>query len=182
MKTRLSSPRRNATNPKIGSAILDRNRIRDEPRTQTCFAEAHSVGPRTEMAVTFKHEPVEARLPPAKSQPAVDPKEHKKALEAISKHRKAIAWQVGRYPLEKRVAEGRTKIHLPRSYLARHGEDVKAVWPGTDINQLVHAHYFELTEALVIENPNYVTPDNIDARRYAISNILGGRNDSEGCL
>lgn len=133
------------------------------------------------MAVTFKHEPFEARLPLAMAKPAVDPKEHKKALEAISKHRKAIAWQIGRYPLEKRVAEERTKIHLPRSYLARHGEDVKTVWPGTDINQLVHAHYFELTEASVIETSNYVTPDNIDARRYVVSN-RHGENDGEVCL
>ena len=70
-------------------------------------------------------------------------KERDAALKALSEHRRATAWAVGRWPVEKHVVHTRTRVHLPRTYLARQGSDVRAVWPGADINQLVHRHYCE---------------------------------------
>lgn len=99
------------------------------------------------MAVTImpKSEPQDAPLPPSSklAQKEVDDKERRAALKALSEHRRAQAWAIARWPLEKRVVHERTRVHLPRTYLARHGSDVRAVYPGTDLNQFVHRHYFE---------------------------------------
>ena len=142
------------------------------------------------MAVTItpKTEPQDASLPPPPSKPAppaleaVDVKARKNALETLSKHRRAQAWPIARWPLEKRVVHERTRVHLPRTYLARHGSDVRAVYPGTDLNQFVHRHYCERVArnekdrekpALEAEGkvpvmegcPNYVGAEGILARR-----------------
>ena len=120
------------------------------------------------MAVTLKSEPKEASLPPAPKSKA-DPGERSKALKAIADHRKAIAWQVHRWPLDKKTVQERTKIHLPRSYLATAGEDVKTVWPGQDLNQIVHRHYFQNLggeiEMLPANSANFVTPDHVTVKR-----------------
>ncbi|PIL27400.1 hypothetical protein GSI_10548 [Ganoderma sinense ZZ0214-1] len=143
------------------------------------------------MAVTItpKAEPQDPSLPhpTLKAAPpalqAVDNEARQAALENISKDRRAQAWPIARWPLEKRVAHERTRVHLPRTYLARHGSDVRAVYPGTDIDQLVHRHYCErvareeqdrekaMLEAegkvLVMEGcPNYVGAEGILARRH----------------
>jgi hypothetical protein len=99
----------------------------------------------------------------------IDPGERSKALKAISDHRKAVAWQIHRWPLDKKTVQEKTKIHLPRSYLAAAGEEVETVWPGDDLNQIVHHHYFQNlddeNEALPTNSANFVTPDSITVRR-----------------
>ena len=99
------------------------------------------------MAVTPKPEPTELTLPPAPKLSAKEQKELEKArndaLKAISEHRRVIAWTIGKWPIEKRIVYTRTRVHLPRTYLARHGSDVRAVYPGTDLNQFIHRHYCE---------------------------------------
>lgn len=103
------------------------------------------------MAITPKSEPTETALPPpskqhTKPQGKTDAelkKERDGALKVLSEHRRATAWSVGRYPLERRVVWTRTRVHLPRTYLAREGSDVRTVHPGMDVNVLVHRHYFE---------------------------------------
>ena len=121
------------------------------------------------MAILAKTEPEEATLPPV-PKPKLDSGERSKVLKAISDHRKATAWQVHRWPLDKRIVEDRTKIHLPRSYLATDGEDVKTVWAGADLNQIVHQHYIQAldTEAPLARNANFVTPDSITVKRYGL--------------
>ena len=105
--------------------------------------------------MVVKKEPAEARVPaakpktnaPSKAQGNASKEGYKDAKKAMWDFRKATAWQVHRWPLEKRIVEERTKIHLPRTYRAKAGEDVKKVWPGTDINQFVHQHYMQEWDA-----------------------------------
>ena len=126
--------------------------------------------------MAVKPEPVEHSISPQPSEPPVpikaDPKTRADALKKISDHRKAIAWPVFRWPLDRWIVQERTKVHLPRSYLARAGEDVKTVWPGQDLNQVVHAHYFqkmtqEEAEEIMLQKDcaNYVAPDGIALQR-----------------
>ncbi|KAI9067815.1 hypothetical protein FKP32DRAFT_1672782 [Trametes sanguinea] len=102
-----------------------------------------------------KTEPEDAVLPPADANPAPKPppkaaadkakeaKAKNDALEQIAEYRRVTAWAIARWPLEKRVVHERVRVHLPRTYRARHGVDVRTVWPGTDLNQFVHRHYDE---------------------------------------
>lgn len=123
--------------------------------------------------MAFKSEPVEPSLPPAPIQkPPVDKEARSKALKIVTDYRRATAWQVHRWPYDKRVAEDKTKIHLPRSYLAKTGEDVKNVWAGADLNQIVHQHYIKTVKIEDLSTDrmkgNFVTPDNISAERYVM--------------
>ncbi|KDQ49638.1 hypothetical protein JAAARDRAFT_617343 [Jaapia argillacea MUCL 33604] len=95
-------------------------------------------------------------------------KERKDAIEALTKNRRAAAWQIHRWPLDKKYVEERTKIHLPRSYLAKDGEDVRLVRNGEDLNQLVYQWYFEPMEASAKSEGtvNFVAPDEIVPRRH----------------
>ena len=96
--------------------------------------------------MVVKLEPQADSIPKTSSQPKskpVDQEAKKKAAKEIGDHRKAIAWPVHRWPLEKRVVQEKTKVHLPRSYLAKAGEDVKTLWPGDDLNQAVHNYYMQ---------------------------------------
>ncbi|KAI0659043.1 hypothetical protein C8Q70DRAFT_916328 [Cubamyces menziesii] len=104
------------------------------------------------MAVVPKSEPQEAVLPPLpppppqpkpQSKPTIDPKERDAAKKELGNYRRVTAWPIHRWPLEKRPVQARTRVHLPRTYRARHGSDVRTVWPGTDLNQFVHRHYAE---------------------------------------
>ncbi|GJE86720.1 hypothetical protein PsYK624_028010 [Phanerochaete sordida] len=139
------------------------------------------------MAVSLKAEPKETTIP-APAKPKVDEGERKKALEVISKFRQATAWQVHRWPLEKKTVDHKTKIHLPRSYLATAGEDVKTVWAGSDLNQIVHQHYFDALDLVSDEIPkksaNFVTPDAVTVRRHEYlgpdPRIAGYRFDADG--
>lgn len=120
-----------------------------------------------------KEEPQEAVLPPAK-RPAVNEKARKDALKTITAVRRVSAWQIHRWPYEKRVVNERTRVHLPRTYLAKDGVDVRVVRPGQDLNQFVHRYYWE---AIGKERPdakgeqegkewvNFVTPDAVLQRR-----------------
>ncbi len=147
------------------------------------------------MAVTItpKIEPQDPSLPPPNLKPApaaqkaANSKERQAALKALSEHGRAQAWAIARWPLEKRVVLECTRVHLPRTYLARHGSDVRTVYPGTDLNQFVHRHYCERIAraerdqekekaALGVEGhgkvvvmeagcPNYVGAEGILARR-----------------
>ncbi|KAI0765096.1 hypothetical protein C8Q74DRAFT_1205932 [Fomes fomentarius] len=130
------------------------------------------------MAITPKPEPTDpvlpsvlaAGIPPTKSASELK-KEKDAAVKVLSEHRRAIAWPIGRWPVEKRVVYTRTRVHLPRTYLARHGSDVRAIYPGTDINQFVHRHYCE-EEADGRKGkekeawPNYVAAERILSRRH----------------
>ncbi|KAI0746633.1 hypothetical protein C8Q80DRAFT_1104905 [Daedaleopsis nitida] len=132
------------------------------------------------MAITPKLEPKDTTLPPPPSKQHTNPegktdaevqKERDKALKTLSEHRRATAWPVGRRPLERRVVWARTRVHLPRTYLAREGSDVRTVQPGTEVNALVHRHYFEAVgrDGRRIEEgawPNYVAAERIIARRH----------------
>ncbi|GLB38908.1 hypothetical protein LshimejAT787_0600700 [Lyophyllum shimeji] len=113
-----------------------------------------------------------------KTEPVVDPallipedspqaqREKKGALQTITEHRRAFAWELARWPLEKCVVWNHGRIHLPRSYLSRDGEDIRTVRPGTDLNYLVHSHYIEAMDPKTITTVNYVRGDNIAAKRH----------------
>ncbi|KAH9896722.1 hypothetical protein C8Q73DRAFT_643096 [Cubamyces lactineus] len=124
------------------------------------------------MAVVPKTEPQEPVLPPApaplpKPKPAIDPKARDAAKKELANHRRVTAWPVHRWPLEKRIVHERTRVHLPRTYRARHGSDVRAVWPGTDLNQFVHRYYSEgVGKRLREEWPNYVAGEAVLAKRH----------------
>lgn len=123
--------------------------------------------------MAVKKEPVDAHVPApepeAKARPGAqkqtqdDPSAegYKKAKKAMWDFRKATSWQVHRWPLEKRITEERTKIHLPRTYRTQAGEDVKTVWAGADINQLVHQHYMQTVDRAKMPEQiaNYVSDD-----------------------
>ena len=136
------------------------------------------------MSITPKPEPTDTPLPP---KPAPDAKAKQAALKAHSEYRRAQAWAIARWPLEKRIVHQRARVHLPRTYLARNGSDVRVVYPGTDLNQFVHRHYCEEVESargdksamkeegqevkgkdgkrLMEGCPNYVAAEGILARR-----------------
>lgn len=127
--------------------------------------------------MTTKYEPKEATIT-TPSKPKIDEGERKKALEIILKFRQATAWQVHRWPLEKKIVDRKTKIHLPRSYLATAGEDVKTVWPGSDLNQIVHQHYIQplkVDSNALPRSANFVTPDDVMVKRYVPFSYITGR-------
>ncbi|KAF8885358.1 hypothetical protein BD779DRAFT_1534045 [Infundibulicybe gibba] len=90
-----------------------------------------------------------------------------KALQSFTDIRRASAWPVHRWPIEKNVTWDRVKLHLPRSYLAKDGEDIRLVKPASDINQIVHQHYLEQIDPAIDNWVNFVTADDIVARRCA---------------
>jgi len=139
------------------------------------------------LGVAAKTLPTYMRFPfPSK----VDKEAKSKALKEIGDHRKAIAWQVHRWPIDKRVVQEKTKIHLPRSYLAKAGADIKTVWPGDDLNHVVHQHYMsglvgDEEEKLKARNcANFVTEDGLTTRRHEYlgpdPRIVGYRFDVDG--
>ena len=138
-----------------------------------------------------------SKLAPPTGKPKAKPVENTapakaKARKALWDFRKATAWPVYRWPIEKRAVEEKTRLHLPRNYMALAGEDVVTLWAGTDVYQAVHRHYLEMTkenvkeegeeerqskrrkttaksepDALVHFGANYVAGDEVVARRYA---------------
>ncbi|KAJ7167033.1 hypothetical protein C8R46DRAFT_269038 [Mycena filopes] len=88
------------------------------------------------------------------------------ALKALIAGKRARAWQLHAWPMEKFVLRQRARLHLPRSYLSRDGEDVQMVYPGTDINQLVHQYYLESVNPKSNEWVNFVHADDVTARRH----------------
>ncbi|RDB17437.1 hypothetical protein Hypma_001610 [Hypsizygus marmoreus] len=114
----------------------------------------------------MKHEPV---VDPSLLIPEDSPeaqKEKQGSQKAIRDVRRAFAWQLARWPLEKHVVWDRARIHLPRSYLAKDGEDIHTVYPGTDINQLIHQHYLEEVDTKTNTSVNFVHADMIVAKRH----------------
>lgn len=119
-----------------------------------------------------------APTPTLKQEPVVDPslllpadsdvaqKLKKPSLETITGVRRAFAWQLARWPLEKNVIWDRAKIHLPRSYLSKDGEDIRAIHPGSDINQVVHHHYLEEVNPKNDAWVNFVHADKVVSKRY----------------
>ncbi|TFK47621.1 hypothetical protein OE88DRAFT_1636458 [Heliocybe sulcata] len=94
-------------------------------------------------------------------------KDRKDAAGALTKIRRASAWQIHRWPLEKRVVEEKTRIHLPRSYLATDGEEVRVVWPGEDLNQVLYEHYLESVDLNDGSGKvNFVASDRVLPKRH----------------
>ncbi|OBZ77904.1 hypothetical protein A0H81_02139 [Grifola frondosa] len=119
------------------------------------------------MAVVPKEEPRDGVLPQVPKQPAPDAKARAAALKSITDNRRVTAWQLHRWPLEKRIVNERTRIHLPRTYLSKDGSDVRAVYAGTDLNQFVHQHYLEEVQKNAGEGwANYVTAESVVSRRH----------------
>ncbi|KAA1473600.1 hypothetical protein DENSPDRAFT_757803, partial [Dentipellis sp. KUC8613] len=103
--------------------------------------------------------------------PAPDPAARAAAAAALTTARRRGAWPVHRWPAEKRVLPAKARIHLPRTYMGEGaaGEDVRVVWPGTDLNVFVFRHYEELVDAARAAAEgwvNYVTADRVVARRH----------------
>ncbi|KAJ7488049.1 hypothetical protein FB451DRAFT_1337341 [Mycena latifolia] len=101
---------------------------------------------------------------------AVDEESKKKAkgpaLKSLIDVKRASAWQLHSWPMEKFVVRQRARLHLPRSYLAKDGEDVQSVSAGTDLNQFVHQHYLESVDPASVPWVNFVHADNVVARRH----------------
>ncbi|CCM06806.1 uncharacterized protein FIBRA_09107 [Fibroporia radiculosa] len=136
-----------------------------------------------------KEEPQDVILPPPSTKTTAtkkpDEKGRKDALKAITAHRRVSAWQIHRWPLEKRILSERVRVHLPRTYLAQEGEDVRVLRAGQDLNQFVFRHYSEeVTEEQKKERTNFVTPDGIVARRHEYlgpdPRVAGYRVDNDG--
>ena len=118
-----------------------------------------------------KTEHVDEVIPPPRTVPLKPtPEQEKKrgdAIKSITEYRRAIAWEIHRWPLSKHIVEDRTRVHLPRGYIGRGGEDVRNVWDGTDLNQFVHNHYMELVDVTTLpeSEANFVSEGNILARK-----------------
>ncbi|KAG5650594.1 hypothetical protein H0H81_011712 [Sphagnurus paluster] len=111
----------------------------------------------------------EAVVDPALLTPEDSPiaqKEKKGSLQTFTDLRRAFAWELARWPLAKHVVWERCRIHLPRSYLSRDGEDVLTVQPGTDLNNFVHQYYLEEVDAKENTWVNYVHSDKVVAKRH----------------
>lgn len=115
--------------------------------------------------MAMKYEPVvdPSLLIPEHSQAAQKLK--KSSFEKITEIRRAFAWQLARWPLEKNVTWDRARIHLPRSYLSKDGEDIRTIHPGTDINRFVHLHYLEPVDVKANIWVNFVHADKVAAKR-----------------
>ena len=114
---------------------------------------SHSVAFRA--AMTIKREPKDtASIPPSKP---IDEKARKEAAKDLTKMRRLTAWSVHRWPVERRVVQRRTRVHLPRSYLAKDGVDVRIINAGSDLNQFIFRHYEGMAEERDREKVNYVT-------------------------
>lgn len=117
-------------------------------------------------------------IPQARQKRTASKEEKSNALKEVADYRKAVAWQVHRWPLEKRLVQEKTKIHLPMSYHATAGVEVKTIWPGDDLNQVVHRYYAQrLTEddegKLKARNcTNFVTDDGLTLQRYVFGVVL----------
>ncbi|KII84521.1 hypothetical protein PLICRDRAFT_45868 [Plicaturopsis crispa FD-325 SS-3] len=130
------------------------------------------------MAKRPKDEPRDDPLPPLPKPPVKSDAELReeatareaakaKAFKSLLDIRRASAWQVHRWPIDKRIANSRTRIHLPRTYLARIGVDIKPVREGVDLNQVVYRHYAEQAEEKAGEEwVNYVHADRVVSRRH----------------
>lgn len=93
-------------------------------------------------------------------------KAKKSSLQSFTDVRRANAWQLARWPLQKSITWDRLQIHLPRSYLAKDGEDIRTIDMGSDINQFVHRYYLESVDLKTNNWVNFVHADNVVARRY----------------
>ncbi|KAI6104155.1 hypothetical protein F5141DRAFT_1007296 [Pisolithus sp. B1] len=115
----------------------------------------------------MKVEKIEQHTPVPSVIPQPSDQERAAAVKSVSGLVRAFAWSIHRPPTERRVSEYRTNIHLPRTYLATKGEDVKHVQCGTDINRFVHAHYME-SPAIEEEKEwtNFVHEDEVVTRRH----------------
>ncbi|KAF9218849.1 hypothetical protein BS17DRAFT_478569 [Gyrodon lividus] len=116
---------------------------------------------------TPKVEKQEPNLKLPADTPKFSEKERKAAVKTLTDTMRAMAWSVYRWPIGRRICEYNTKIHLPRTYLSTHGEDVRPVHQGVDINQLVHRHYMDTFDAE--KHPgwiNYVHTDDVASRRH----------------
>lgn len=83
-----------------------------------------------------------ARIP--KPTPVKPQTDKATALKSMLGYRRASAWQIHRWPLRKHVIYEKSRVYLPRSYLAKDGMEIKVIWPGMDLNQFVHNHYKEM--------------------------------------
>ncbi|KAJ7245659.1 hypothetical protein B0H12DRAFT_1187561 [Mycena haematopus] len=88
------------------------------------------------------------------------------ALKSLNATRRAHAWQLHSWPMEKFIIRNRSKLYLPRSYLCKDGMDVQTVYPGTDLNQFVHQYYLEKVDPQSVQWVNFVHADNVVARRH----------------
>ncbi|KZV76629.1 hypothetical protein PENSPDRAFT_622555 [Peniophora sp. CONT] len=114
--------------------------------------------------MTIKNEPRDTvKIPPPKP---VDEKARKDAAKDLTKMRRLTAWSVHRWPVERRVVHRRTRVYLPRSYLAKDGVDVRTINAGSDINQFVFRHYEEMAEEKDREKVNYVTEARIQESKH----------------
>lgn len=94
----------------------------------------------------------------------------KKSAQSFVEQRRASAWSVHRWPMDRYFAQKKTRLHLPTSYLARSGMSVKTVYPGEDINQAVWKFYTEShTHNAGTGQVNYVHADLVDERRLVLS-------------
>ncbi|KAI0311221.1 hypothetical protein OF83DRAFT_1031502, partial [Amylostereum chailletii] len=104
--------------------------------------------------------------PPQKPAPSESDTARRDAAKALTSLRKTTAWALHRWPMERRPVRRRTKVHLPRSYLGRDGEDVRVVHPGTDLNQFVYRHYDREAEGKEGALTNYVSADKVSDKKH----------------
>jgi len=97
-------------------------------------------------------------------------KTKKSSLQSFTDGRRANAWQLARWPLHKNMTWDRVQIYLPRSYLAKDGEDIRTISMGEDINQFVHRYYLESVDLKTNDWVNFVHTDKVIAKRYDSSN------------
>ncbi|KAJ7723488.1 hypothetical protein DFH07DRAFT_1067193 [Mycena maculata] len=88
------------------------------------------------------------------------------SLNSLIAVKRARAWQLHLWPMDKFIVRNRAKLHLPRSYLSKDGEDVQTVYPGTDLNQFVHQYYIESIDPASVPWVNFVHADDVTARRH----------------
>jgi len=110
-------------------------------------------------------DPVLLLTPPKKkpSQPEISAGDKAAAVKSITDFKRASAWSLHRWPL------------------GSDGIDVQVIWPGMDLNQVIHQYYYEeiVNEGKESSRPrkgkvpeqwkrnasNFVAEDNIQARR-----------------
>jgi len=88
------------------------------------------------------------------------------AAAAITRSRRRTAWQIHRFPVERHATRRQLRVHLPRSYLAKDGIDVRVVNAGTDLNFFLYRHYECTADQHDTYKVNFVSSDNIQGKKW----------------
>ncbi|KAI0037155.1 hypothetical protein K488DRAFT_75489 [Vararia minispora EC-137] len=86
------------------------------------------------MTLATKPEPQDVAIPSHAATNA----QAAEAAAVLTKSRRLTAWQLHRWPDDKRITRRQVRVHLPRSYFSKEGIDLRLAPAGTDLNLFVY--------------------------------------------